>query len=98
MIACLEEAQCQQVKLHEKGPKDEAMKSLYNERGIDPANTPVIGDDCSEIKAGTEMGSVTISRLEQHQTRASELHTEFGTNYITQEFASPVLGRLIIDA
>ncbi len=80
-----------------KMPKNEVIESLYQELGIDPAVSMVIGDGRSEIKAGTDMGAVTMSRLEKHQTRQRQLHAGFGTNYIVEDFTSPLLDDLIVD-
>ncbi|MFH1709351.1 MAG: hypothetical protein ABIF71_15740 [Planctomycetota bacterium] len=70
-----------------KMPKEEVMRELYR--------VLVVGDGRSEIKAGTDMGSVTISRLPGDAGRQRELHTGFGTNFIIEDYTDPVLDRLV---
>ena len=78
-----------------KMPKDEVMRELCRREGIDPRHVLTIGDGRAEIKAGVDMGCVTMSRLPAEATRQRRLHTELGTNYILPDFTSPVLKELI---
>ena len=78
-----------------KMPKDEVMRELCRREGIDPAKALTIGDGRTEIKAGVDMGAVTISRLPPDAKRQRELHIGFGTNYILPDFTDPVLTELI---
>ncbi|KPK66374.1 MAG: hypothetical protein AMK73_00230 [Planctomycetes bacterium SM23_32] len=80
---------------HRKMPKDEVMRDLCRREGVVPAEVLVIGDGRTEIRAGVEMGCVTISRLAEDAGRLRALHRELGTNYIVPDFTSPALGRLI---
>jgi phosphoglycolate phosphatase-like HAD superfamily hydrolase len=78
-----------------KLPKDEVMKALCREKKIDPAQVLVIGDGRTEIKAGVDMGCVTLSRLPHDAGRLREMHREFGVNYIAEDYTDPVLRKLI---
>jgi phosphoglycolate phosphatase-like HAD superfamily hydrolase len=78
-----------------KMPKDEVMRELCRREGLEPSRVLVIGDGRSEIKAGAEMGCVTMSRLPAEAARLRKLHKLLGTNYILPDFTSPVLKRLI---
>jgi hypothetical protein len=79
----------------QKLPKDEVIQRLFKELGVDPQNALVIGDGRPEIKAGANMGCVTISRLPREATRQRELHIGFGTNIILKDFTSPELYKMI---
>jgi hypothetical protein len=79
----------------EKLPKDEVMEKLFAEKQIDPRNALLIGDGRTEIKAGVEMGSVTISRLAADAARLREIHIGLGVNYIVQDYTDPALRKLI---
>ena len=74
-----------------------AATELYTELGIDPAAALVVGDGRSEIKAGTDMGSVTLSRLPADAARQRELHIGFGVNYIVEDYTNPGLKELITE-
>ena len=78
-----------------KMPKDEVMRELCQSLGVPAANMLVIGDGRTEIKAGVDMGSVTMSRLPADARRQRELHVGFGTNYIVTDFTSPLLREMI---
>ena len=78
-----------------KMPKDEVMRELCDTRGVDPSEVLVIGDGRTEIAAGVDMGSVTLSRLDADAQRQRELHVGFGTNYIVPDFTDPALDRMI---
>lgn len=78
-----------------KIPKDEVMRRLFGELGVDPAAAIVIGDGRKEIEAGATMGCVTVSRLDADATRARELHIELGTQAILHDYTDPLLYRLI---
>lgn len=78
-----------------KLPKDEVMRELCRREGVDPKHMLVLGDGRTEIKAGVDMGCVTISRLPLEATRQRELHKGLGTNYILPDFTSVVLKKLI---
>jgi hypothetical protein len=80
---------------HRKMPKDEVMRNLCESLAVPPADMLVIGDGRTEIKAGVDMGSVTMSRLPADARRQRELHVALGTNYIITDFASPLLYKLI---
>ena len=47
------------------------------------------------MKAGTDMGCVTMSRLPRDAQRLREMHTAFGVNYIVEDYQDPVLQQLI---
>jgi len=74
-----------------KMPKDEVMKALFERLAIDPANALVVGDGRTEIKAGAEMGCVTMGRLPKEALRMRELHKKLGVNYIVEDYTDPVL-------
>jgi hypothetical protein len=78
-----------------KLPKDEVMRELFQRLGVSPSNALVIGDGRSEIKAGVDMGCVTMSRLPKGASRQRELHIGFGTNYIVPDYIDPRIKRLI---
>ncbi len=72
----------------EKIPKDEVMRRLVKELGIDGKNVLVIGDGRSEISAGVALGAVTVSVLPDTAERQRELHIELGTNMIIPDYLS----------
>ncbi|MBN1808089.1 MAG: hypothetical protein JW909_03410 [Planctomycetes bacterium] len=78
-----------------KLPKGEVMERLFSTRGIDPACAVVLGDGRTEIKAGVEMGCVTVSRLDRDAGVQRQLHRGFGTNLVVEDFSDPRLWRLI---
>ncbi|NLX04490.1 MAG: HAD family hydrolase [Phycisphaerae bacterium] len=78
-----------------KLPKHEVIESLLAELSIDPAEVLIIGDGRSEIKAGVDLGCVTMSRLPVEAKRQRELHVDLGANVIVKDFASPALGGMI---
>lgn len=78
-----------------KMPKDEVMRDLFGRLGVSPAQALVVGDGRTEMKAGTEMGCVTMSRLPREARRLREMHTAFGVNYIVEDYLDPVLTQLI---
>lgn len=75
----------------EKIPKEEVMKRLVKELGINGENVLVIGDGRSEITAGVSLGAITLSILPQSATRQRELHKELGTNMIVCDYTSKEL-------
>jgi hypothetical protein len=77
-----------------KMPKDEVIRELLCELGIDARNAIVLGDGRSEIKAGVDLGCVTLSRLPVDAHRQRELHIALGTNYIVPDFTDPALERM----
>lgn len=79
----------------EKIPKEEVMRRLVKELGIDGKNVLVIGDGRSEITAGVSLGAVTISILPTSAKRQRELHKELGTNMIVADYTSPDLKIII---
>ena len=78
-----------------KMPKDEVMRELFRREGVQPTSALVLGDGRTEIKAGVEMGCITMSRLPAEAGRQRTLHRGLGTNYILPDFTSPVLKDLI---
>jgi phosphoglycolate phosphatase-like HAD superfamily hydrolase len=78
-----------------KMPKDEVMRELCRREAVDPAHVLVLGDGRTEIKAGVDMGCVTMSRLPKEAKRQRELHLALGTNFILPDYTSPVLRELI---
>jgi phosphoglycolate phosphatase-like HAD superfamily hydrolase len=78
-----------------KLPKDEVIRGLLRELLIAPENVLVIGDGRSEIKAGVDLGCITISRLPAEARRQRELHVELKTNLILKDFTSPDLYAMI---
>ena len=79
----------------EKIPKDEVMRRLVKDLGIDGKNVIVIGDGRSEISAGVALGAVTVSILPENATRQRELHTELGTNMIISDYTSEDIKEII---
>lgn len=79
----------------EKIPKDEVMRRLVKDLGIDGKNVLVIGDGRSEISAGVALGAVTVSILPDTATRQRELHTELGTNMIIPNYLSEDIKEII---
>lgn len=71
----------------EKKPKDMVMKSIIEEMQIDPEKILVIGDGRAEIQAGISMGAVTVSRLPKTAEHQRKLHSQLGTNIITESFS-----------
>jgi phosphoglycolate phosphatase-like HAD superfamily hydrolase len=78
-----------------KMPKDEVMRELFTRLQVDPSHALVIGDGRTEMKAGTDMGCVTMSRLPHDAKRQREMHVGFGVNYIVEDYVDPVLRKLI---
>ena len=78
-----------------KMPKDEVMRELFRQQNIREENVLVVGDGRTEIKAGVELGCVTVSRLPREAKRQRELQIGFGTNYIFVDYTDPVIGELI---
>ncbi len=79
----------------EKIPKEEVMKRLVKELGINGENVLVVGDGRSEITAGVSLGAVTLSILPKEARRQRELHTELGTNMIICDYTSDDLKKII---
>jgi len=79
----------------EKIPKDEVMRRLVKELGIDGKNVLVIGDGRSEISAGVALGAVTVSILPETAKRQRELHCELGTNMIIPDYTAEDLKEII---
>ena len=79
----------------EKIPKDEVMRRLVKELGIDGKNVLVIGDGRSEISAGVALGAVTVSILPENAIRQRELHTELGTNMIIADYTADDIKEII---
>jgi phosphoglycolate phosphatase-like HAD superfamily hydrolase len=69
-----------------KMPKDEVMRELFGRLRVEPAHALVVGDGRTEMKAGTDMGCVTISRLPRAAARLREMHKAFGVNYIVEDY------------
>jgi hypothetical protein len=78
-----------------KLPKDEVIRELFRDLSIQPENALVIGDGRSEIKAGVDLGCVTMSRLPAEAKRQRELHVGLKTNLILKDFTSPQLYTMI---
>ena len=78
-----------------KLPKEELMAELCRAQGVNPRHVLVVGDGRSEIKAGAEMGAVTISRLPPDAARARELHIQLGTHCILPDYTHPALRRAL---
>lgn len=79
----------------EKIPKDEVMRRLVKDLGIDGKNVLVIGDGRSEISAGVALGAVTVSILPDNAVRQRELHTELGTNMIIPDYLAEDIKEII---
>ena len=75
----------------DKEPKDVIMQRLAEKLGISGEQILVVGDGRSEISAGTQMGAVTISRLNENAEYQRELHKRLGTNVIVPDFLDPRL-------
>ena len=82
----------------EKLPKDEVMARIFEERNLNPCNVLIVGDGRTEIKAGAEMGSPTISRLPIEDKRQRKVHSELGVNYIVPDYTDPALMQMIYKA
>jgi len=78
-----------------KLPKDEVMRELFRRERVPAGNVLVLGDGRTEVKAGVQMGCITMSRLPVEAARQRALHRSLGTNYILPDFSSPVLKDLI---
>lgn len=70
----------------DKIPKNVIMNSLLERYGVKGENTLVVGDGRSEIKAGVDMNSFTISRLSENMHYQKQLHIKMGTNMIVEDF------------
>lgn len=79
----------------EKLPKDEVMQRLFRDENIAPEHALIVGDGRTEIKAGADMGCVTITRLPKDETRLREIHTDMGANYIFEDYTDPAIMKLI---
>ncbi len=79
----------------EKIPKEEVMKRLVKQLGVDGSKVLVIGDGRSEISAGKELNAVTVSVLPETATRQRELHKELGTDMIVQDYDLSEIKKLI---
>jgi len=80
---------------NKKMPKNEVMEKLFSDDGIDPHKTLIIGDGRTEIKAGVNLGSITISRLAETEKRQREIHINLGTNLIIKDYLDPSLKEMI---
>ncbi len=78
-----------------KMPKEEVIQSLFKKLSIKPERVLVVGDGRTEIKAGVDLGCITISRLPENATRQRELQIGFGTNYIFKDYTNPSIYRMI---
>lgn len=78
-----------------KMPKEEVIRGLVEKLSVSPDRVLVVGDGRTEIKAGVDMGGVTISRLPKEALRQRELQIGFGTNYIFRDYTDPVIPRMI---
>lgn len=72
----------------EKIPKEEVMRRLVRELGVDGESVLVIGDGRSEIYAGVGLSAVTVSVLPKTAERQRQLHRELGTNMIVSDYTS----------
>ena len=80
---------------NEKIPKDEVMRRLVKDLGINGENVLVVGDGRSEISAGVKMGAFTVSILPQNATRQRELHKQLGTNMIIPDYTAVDIKEII---
>jgi len=80
-----------------KMPKDEVMRDVCARLKIKPEHVLVVGDGRTEMKAGVDMGCVTMSRLPADATRLREMHREFGVNYIVDQYDDPAVVQLVQD-
>jgi phosphoglycolate phosphatase-like HAD superfamily hydrolase len=71
---------------HEKLPKQEIMRQICLNEGINPSQVLIIGDGRSEIAAGVAMGAITISRLDSEAVRTREIHRQLKTNIIIEKY------------
>jgi len=69
-----------------KMPKDDWIKAIIKEEGLDPKQVLIVGDGRTEIKVGVEMGSVTISRLPKDEMLQRKIQTDLGTNIILTDY------------
>ncbi len=69
-----------------KMPKDDWIKAIIKEEGLDPKRVLIVGDGRTEIKVGVEMGSVTISRLPKKELMQRKIQTDLGTNIIVTDY------------
>ncbi len=79
----------------EKLPKVEIMKRLCKKLRINPENVLIVGDGRSEIAAGTEIGAVTLSRLDATASRARDIHRQLKTNMIAESYDMNWVHRII---
>jgi hypothetical protein len=54
----------------------------------------IIGDGRTEIKAGVEMGCVTMSRLSKTDIRQREIQTELKTNMIVEDYTDSSIKKM----
>ena len=80
---------------NEKIPKDEVMRRLVKELGINGENVLVVGDGRSEISAGVKMGAFTVSILPENAARQRELHKQLGTNMIIPDYTGADIKEII---
>ena len=80
---------------NEKIPKDEVMRRLVKELGINGENVLVVGDGRSEISAGVKMGAFTVSILPENAARQRELHKQLGTNMIIPDYTAADIKEII---
>ena len=78
-----------------KMPKEEVIRELLVELGVDGVNVLVVGDGRSEVAAGVELGAAVMSRLAAEAKSQRELHRRLGTNYIVADYTEPALAELL---
>ncbi|NIR21656.1 MAG: hypothetical protein GTN79_18875, partial [Gammaproteobacteria bacterium] len=69
-------------------PKDEVIRDLLDELGVEGRRALVVGDGRSEVAAGVDLGAAVMSRLPIQAARQRELHRQLGTNYIVADYTS----------
>lgn len=78
-----------------KMPKDEVIRDLLDELGVEGRRALVVGDGRSEVAAGVDLGAAVMSRLPIQAARQRELHRQLGTNYIVADYTSSELAQLL---
>jgi phosphoglycolate phosphatase-like HAD superfamily hydrolase len=78
-----------------KMPKDEWMRQIFKDEHINPDTVLVVGDGRTEIKAGVELGCVTISRLRKEDHRQREIQSALGVHMIVTDYTDPALYNMV---
>lgn len=81
---------------HEKLPKNVIMDRLKEQLGLEGNQILVVGDGRAEIRAGVEMGALTLSRLPENAAIQRQLHRQLGTHLIVADYTDPCLYKHLV--